>query len=524
MVRSTRYEDWYREAFMDKGVHRIVKQLSDAMISGQLGVRGDLEGLTPKDAETVRLLNGMIDALVAPMRLAGDALEQIAHGNLPPFVIDEYQGEYHQIKQNINTLLAILYGMHGEAVHLTNSISEGKLKTRGNDWDYEGIWKELIAGMNSTLDAVIAPMLEAGEVLDKLAHYDLKSRMKGKYRGEHAAIRKAMNATAGALHEAITQVSESVGLVAKLGHKISEVSASFADGAKHQSRELSQTSVSIAELTETSTDSALRSQEALANAKQATETILLAKESMNRMLVSMDEISGAADSTATIAIDIDGIARETGTLANSTIAKAARMRVSAGGFGVVAQEIRKLSRQCSQTANTMKEFEKKLGEEHQEEFGALIAGLLNIARFSNLLGVNAAIEAAHVEGAGDEFKVMTDEIHHLAVKSADAARTTGSLTESSASLSRDGVTLSKEIDRQLEGAVQGARAIAVFADEILTSIQDQTVGLQQISETAAQITEVTEKNASGAAESLLAAKGLEDQVGKLSKMVNRFAF
>lgn len=509
---------------MDKPVYHVVKQLSDAMIAGRLDVRGGLEGLGAEDAETVRLINGMIDSLTAPMRLAGDALDQIAHGNLPPFVIDDYQGEYHKIKQNINTLLAILYGMHGETVHLINSVSEGKLKTRGNDWDYEGIWKELIAGMNRALDAVIAPIHEAGEVLDNLAHYDLKARMSGKYRGEHAVIRKAMNKTAEALHEAIAQVSETVGLVSDVGKKITTISSSVANGAEEQSRQLMETSESLAMLSDTAVKSASRSKDAHGNAKQATETILIVKETMNKMLSSMDEISGAADSTATIAGDIDGIAKETGVLANSTVAKASRMRISAGGFGVVAQEIRKLSRQCSETAKAMKEFEMKMGSEHQEEFGKLIENLLNIARFSNLLGVNAAIEAAHVEGAGNEFKVMTDEILNLAVRSADAAKTTGTLTRSSAELSRGGVSLTKEIDRQLENAVQGARAIATFADEILVNIHDQTTGLEQISKTAAQITVVTEKNASGAVESLNAAKGLENQVEKLSKMVNRFKF
>ena len=509
---------------MNKTGYQVVNELAQAMLAGRLEVRGVLDGLGPEDAETVRLINSMIDALVAPMRLAGNALEEIAHGKLPPFVIDDYPGEYHQIKQNINTLLAILYGMHGETVHLIDSIGAGQLKTRGNDWDYEGIWKELIAGMNRTLDAVIAPVHEAGAVLDKLAQYDLKARMSGKYRGEHAAIRKAMNATAQSLHQAISQVSESVGQVSEIGRKITRVSSSVASGADEQSRQLSETSVSLASLSASASQSALKSKEAHGNAKQATETILMVQQSMSKMLSSMDEISAAADSTATIARDIDGIAMETGGLANSTVAKTARMRISAGGFGVVAQEIRKLSGQCSETAQAMKEFEKKMGEEHRKEFGALIDNLLNIARFSNLLGVNAAIEAAHVEGAGNEFKVMTDEILSLAVRSADAAKTTGTLTKSSATLSRGGVSLSKEIDQQLGGAVQGARAIAVFADEILANIHEQTAGLEQISSTAAQITSVTEKNASGAAESLNAAKGLEGEVEKLSKLVNAFKF
>ncbi|GAW68497.1 chemotaxis protein [Geoanaerobacter pelophilus] len=509
---------------MSKAVNQVVKELSEAMMAGKLDVRADLKGLKGDDVETVSLINGMIDAVVAPLRLAGGALQEIAHGKLPPFVIDEYQGEFHQIKQDINTLLAILYGIHAEAVHLTDSIGEGKLRTRGNDWDYQGVWKELIAGFNGTLDAVIAPIHESGEVLERLARYDLKSRMSGKYRGEHAAIRKAMNSTAGALNDAIAQVSEAVGLVSDVERRISSVSSSFAQGASEQSKELGETSVSLAQLSQSATKSAQRSKEANADAKKASDAIRLAKEAMGRMLASMDEISGAAESTASIAGEIDGIAQETGVLAGSTVEKAARMRISAGGFGVVAQEIRKLSRQCSQTANAMKEFEKKLGQEHQEEFGALIASLLQIARFSNLLGVNAAVEAAHVEGAGNEFKAMTDEIHALAVRSADAAKSTGALTRSSQDLARQGVVISREIDRELEGAVEAAQAIARFADEILQSIEGQTVGIEEINARAAHITGVTEKNASGAADSLLAVKELEAQVAKLSTMVNRFTF
>ncbi|HIJ95022.1 MAG TPA: methyl-accepting chemotaxis protein [Desulfuromonadales bacterium] len=509
---------------MSASVYEVIKQLSESMIAGELDSRGDVAVLKGEDAETIKLINKMIDSLVSPMRLAGNALDEIAHGKLPPFVIDDYQGEFNKIKQNINTLLAILYGMHGETEHLINSVSQGKLKTRGNDWDYEGIWKDLIGGMNSTLDAVIAPINEAGAVLDKLAHYDLKARMNGKYRGDHAAIRKAMNTTAGSLHEAISQVSETVGLVSEVGRQITRVSSVVTKGAEEQSVQLNETSMSLATLSESASHSAQSTAAAHAEAKNATDSILKAKESMNRMVISIGDISGAAEKTTFIANEIDGIAKETGTLAGSAVEKAVRMRISAGGFGVVAQEIRKLSRQCTETAHAMKAFEKKMGEEQQAEFGELIANLMTVARFSNLLGVNAAIEAAHVEGAGNEFKDMTDEIHSLAVRSADAANKTSDLTRASASLSKNGVQLSEEINTQLEGAVKGAHALSSFADDISASIHEQTTGLEQISKTAAQISEVTDKNAEGAAESLGAAKNLENQVGKLTRMVNRFSF
>jgi methyl-accepting chemotaxis protein len=509
---------------MGTSVYDVIKRLSDAMVAGELDSRGDTAGLSEKDTETILLINNMIDALVSPMRLAGNALDEIAHGKLPPFVINDYQGEYNKIKQNINSLLAILYGLHGETEHLINSVSQGKLKTRGNDWDYEGIWKELISGMNTTLDAVIAPINEAGAVLERLAHYDLKARMNGKYRGEHASIRKAMNATAESLHESISQLSETVGLVSEVGMQITRISSVVTKGAEDQSAQLTEASKSLTSLSESAGHTAKSTNEAHDNAKLATDSIMKAKESMNRMVASMGDISSAADNTTSIANEIDGIAKETGALAGGAVEKAVRMRVSAGGFGVVAQEIRKLSRQCSETAKAMKAFENKMGEGQQEEFSELITNLMSIARFSNLLGVNAAIEAAHVEGAGNEFKVMTDEIHNLAVRSADSANKTSSLTKSSATLSKNGVVLSHEIARQLEDAVQGAHALSAFSDDISASINEQTAGLEQISKTASQISLVTDKNAEGAAESLEAAQNLEQQVGKLTKMVNRFSF
>jgi len=361
-------------------------------------------------------------------------------------------------------------------------------------------------------------------VLERLAQYDLKARMNGKYRGEHAAIRKAMNATAASLHESISHVSETVGLVSDVGQQITRISSVVTKGAEDQSVQLNEATMSLAALSESAGHNAKSTNEANVNAKLAVDSILKAKESMNRMLGSMQDISGAAENTTSIANEIDGIAKETGTLAGGAVEKAVRMRISAGGFGVVAQEIRKLSRQCSETANSMKEFEKKMNEDQRAEFGELIANLTNIARFSNLLGVNAAIEAAHVEGAGNEFKGMTDEIHSLAVRSADAANKTSALTKSAAALSKEGVLLSQEIDQQLEGAVQGAHALSAFADSISASIHEQTTGLEQISKTAAEISMVTDKNAEGAAESLGAAKNLEQQVGKLTKMVNRFSF
>ena len=509
-----------------KTVYDAVNAVAEAMIEGRLDVRGDASTLCGQDAELVGLINRMLDTLISPMRLAAGALDEIAHGRIPPFVIEEQKGEYDRIKQSINTLLAVLYGMHRETLNLTDSVREGRLRTRGNDWDYEGIWKELISGMNKTLDAVVDPMHEASAILGKLAGYDLNARMHGRYRGEHAVIRDAMNATAETLHGAIAQVSGTVELASGVGRSVMQSSSTVAGGAEEQKRRLEDASGNIEKLADNARISARNTEEAQKSARQAAGAVTTAKQSMEGMLAAMSEISTSAESTAAIVVEIDSIAKETGRLSTSASEKAVRVRTSAGGFGVVAEEIRKLSSRCTESAKSMKALQKKMALRQDEpligDLRKLIDDMSELAIFSNMLGINAAIEAAHVGGAGADFSVLTEEIHGLATRSTDASRRTEILIRNAVDQSRSGVTLSKEIDRHLADAAEGADAISRLANEISTATMEQAGSIERINESVSQINLVTQKNATSAAESLSAASDLNGQMMELSSMVKKF--
>jgi methyl-accepting chemotaxis protein len=507
-------------------VYDTINTVVQAMIEGRLDVRGDASMLNAKDAALVGLINQMLDTLISPMRLAAGALDEIAHGRIPPFVIDEQKGEYDQIKRSINTLLAVLYGMHSETMNLNDSVREGRLRTRGNDWDYEGIWKDLIGGMNKTLDAVVDPLHEAGAVLGKLAAYDLNARMRGKYRGEHAVIRDAMNATAETLHKAISQVTNTVEMATGVGRSVMQSSSTVAEGAREQSLRLEDTTGNLERLADNSRSTAQNTEEAQRNAQLAAGAVTTAKQSMERMLVAMSEISSSTESTVTIVNEIDSIAKETGNLSNSAGEKAGRVRTSAGGFGVVAQEIRQLSKRCFEATATMKGMESKMAAiSHDADLVSvrkLIDELTEVAMFSNLLGINASIEAAHVVGAGTDFRNLTDEIRSLAVRSADAARRTETLIKNSVAQSQSGVSLASEIDKHLAGAAAGANAISRLANEISKATAAQAGSIRHINESVAQINLITQSNSTSAADSLGAASNLNGQMEQLSSMVKRF--
>lgn len=510
-----------------------ILRLAEAMVNGLLDERGNPEEFEGEDRKLIALVNRMLDALVTPLRLAANAIDQISHGKIPPFLIDDYKGEYNNLKLNLNTLLATLYGLDNETRNLIDKIKDGKLRTRGNGWDFSGIWRDLINGVNGTLDAVIDPVTEAGTVLDQLAHYDLRARMRGQYRGEHAMIKKAINGTAESLHSAIAQVAESVESVTQVGERIAMSSLSVERGADEQNLQVTEASKTLSSISEGSAITVENTRNARVGAQQSVEFINESKKAMERMLSAMDEIRSAADNTKTIVHEIDNIAKETDALALSAAERAVVISSSARGFGIVATEIRNLAKRCQDMADRLDTFSLSTqgNSEHNDdgaqgmkkaELSNIIDDLLKISRVSHYLGLNASVAAAHVEGAGFNFENMTEEIRRLAKRSAYAAQRTDELIGHSVDFARKGEEVSKEIDEQLAGAVQGGNIINELTEEIARGSQEQARGLDEIIKAVAQINQVTQLNTTIARESAESASILETETKKLTDMVSKF--
>jgi len=515
------------------GASEEILRLAEAMVNGELDVRGNPDDFEGEDRRLITLVNRMLDALVTPLRIAANAIDQISHGTIPPFLIDDYKGEYNDLKLNLNTLLATLYGLHNETNNLIEKINEGQLRTRGNDWDFSGIWQDLIRGVNGTLDAITDPVQEAGIVLSKLAGYDLRARMKGRYKGEHAMIKRVINGTANSLHSAIAQVAESVESVTEVGNRIAMSSLTVERGAAEQNRQVSEASKNLTHISDSSSVTARNTENAREKAQQSVQAITASKKAMERMLSAMDLIRKAAENTTTIIQEIDAIAKETDALASSAAEKAVIIRSSAGGFGVVATEIRALAKRSQDTARRLDEFGEKFktqsreqGEDAletmQKEFRAIIEDLLNVSKVSHYLGLNASVAAAHVEVTGDRFEIMTEEIRRFAKRSTDAARRTEELIRESVENARKGEEISREIDGQLAEAVEGGNIINRLTEEISAGSQEQARGLGEIIKAVDQINQVTRLNTSIAKESAESARILETETQKLGQMVSQF--
>ena len=157
-----------------------------------------------------------------------------------------------------------------------------------------------------------------------------------------------------------------------------------------------------------------------------------------------------------------------------------------------------------------------------DEYLELVRELKSVATNSGLLGVNAAISAAHVEGAGNDFQQLTEEIRQLARRSTDAARQTDVLIRTSVEQARRGEELSREIGGYLGTAVSGAATISSLTEKISQNSQEQASAIEEISRSVIHINEVTRQNAASARTSSEVAEGMNRQVATLAAMVSKF--
>ena len=189
----------------------------------------------------------------------------------------------------------------------------------------------------------------------------------------------------------------------------------------------------------------------------------------------------------------------------TTLSDGARRRVSDGqqSMGRLSQAIDEISRAADQTARIVKTIDE-------------------IAFQTNLLALNAAVEAARAGDAGRGFAVVAEEVRALAIRSAEAARSTSALIETSVAKAQDGVTLNGEVRDRLAEIDEDVTRVSGVVAEIATESERQQQGVRQISTAVDQLNAITQQAAANSEESAAAAEELSGQAIALQSLVGSF--
>ncbi|MDK4201626.1 methyl-accepting chemotaxis protein [Pseudomonas sp. HR1] len=318
-----------------RGLIGEMSSMSAAHDRGETVVRIPAERFQGAYRNMAEGVNGMVAGHLSDSAKAMACVKSFGEGDLS-VALERFPGQKAVINDNLEQVRGNIQRLVEDANQLSQAAMAGRLDTRADASAHQGDFRRIVAGINGTLDAIVAPVNEAMGVMAGLAQGDLSRTVRGDYQGQLLELKESINGTVGKLNQIIGDVRLSADALASASEEISATAQSMSQASTEQAASVEETSASVEQMSASIAQNTENAKVTDGMAGKAAREANEGGEAVGETLVAMKTIAEK------IGI-VDDIAYQTNLLALNAAIEAARAGEHGKGFAVVAAEVRKLA-------------------------------------------------------------------------------------------------------------------------------------------------------------------------------------
>jgi len=326
---------------------------------------------------------------------------------------------------------------------------------------------------------IIIPLNQTLKVAERVASGDLTHNLISQRRDELGQLQRSMQSMTQGLRELIGGISDGVTQIASAAEELSAVTEQTSAGVNNQKVETDQVATA-----------------------------------MNEMAATVQEVARNAEEASEAAVAADQQAREGDKVVGEAIAQIERLATEVGHSTEAMGELKRES----------------------DKIGSVLDVIKSVAQQTNLLALNAAIEAARAGEAGRGFAVVADEVRNLAHRTQESAQQVQAMIEELQISARASVSTMDESQRHSEDSVEianlaGERLVSVterigeidgMNQSVATATEEQTSVVESINMDITEINTLNQEGIENLQSTLRACTDLEQQAARLKQLVGSF--